>query len=231
MANGLDAKGEWQREPLTRRRRRRWSHAEMGHEPADFSGLAVVEPRRSWRSSTSSSCATPASVDPSWRRYFQSTERQRRGNGAAARRRWRRRTAFRRSIFAGAAARPSAAGAGSRQPHVGPAAVRARAASGRGLPRARAPVRATWIRSGSCSASMPPIALEDFGLAEEDLDLVFSSENVAGPDRTTLRELIEPAARDLLPHHRRRVRPTCTTSSCASWLQQPHGDARATGWR
>ena len=36
-----------------------------------------------------------------------------------------------------------------------------------------------------------PLKLEDQGLAEEDLDLVFSSENVAGPDRTTLRDLVE----------------------------------------
>src|SRR4029077_1936290 len=36
----------------------------------------------------------------------------------------------------------------------------------------------------------PAHALKDYGLVEEDLDLVFSSENVAGPDRTTLRDLI-----------------------------------------
>jgi 2-oxoglutarate dehydrogenase E1 component len=36
-----------------------------------------------------------------------------------------------------------------------------------------------------------PLKLEDHGLAQEDLDLVFSSENVAGPDRTTLRDLVE----------------------------------------
>jgi 2-oxoglutarate dehydrogenase E1 component len=35
------------------------------------------------------------------------------------------------------------------------------------------------------------VRLEDQGLADEDLDLVFSSENVAGPDRTTLRDLNE----------------------------------------
>ena len=44
---------------------------------------------------------------------------------------------------------------------------------------------------GLVRRKLPPIALEDFGLADEDLDLVFSSENVAGPDRTSLRELVE----------------------------------------
>jgi 2-oxoglutarate dehydrogenase E1 component len=53
---------------------------------------------------------------------------------------------------------------------------------------------------GHLSAELDPLGLvkrkgaqlelADYGLADEDLDLVFSSENVAGPDRTTLRDLI-----------------------------------------
>ena len=43
---------------------------------------------------------------------------------------------------------------------------------------------------GLMRRKLPPIALEDFGLEDADLDLVFSSENVAGPDRTTLRDLV-----------------------------------------
>ena len=43
---------------------------------------------------------------------------------------------------------------------------------------------------GLVTRPSPTIALEDYGLAEQDLDLVFSSENVAGPRRKTLRDLV-----------------------------------------
>ena len=52
---------------------------------------------------------------------------------------WCRPTTFQRSIFAGRPAVPPRRAV--RQPHLGPPAVRARAAAGRGLPRARPPVR------------------------------------------------------------------------------------------
>ena len=43
---------------------------------------------------------------------------------------------------------------------------------------------------GLVKRGAPELALAEYGLAQEDLDLVFSSENVAGPDRTTLRDLV-----------------------------------------
>ncbi len=43
---------------------------------------------------------------------------------------------------------------------------------------------------GLVQRGSPEISLENYGLADEDLDLVFSSENVAGPNRKTLRDLV-----------------------------------------
>ena len=43
---------------------------------------------------------------------------------------------------------------------------------------------------GLVQRGSPEIALENYGLADEDLDLVFSSENVSGPKRKTLRDLV-----------------------------------------
>ena len=98
--------------------------------------------------------------------------------------------AFRRSIFAGAGARrPAGAGiAGSR--------ISVRLLSERvqrlvEAYRELGHLTASLDPLGLVRRKLPPIALEDFGLADEDLDLVFSSENVAGPDRTTLRDLVD----------------------------------------
>ena len=131
----------------------------------------------------------PASVDPSWRRYFQSLNGSGAGNGAGASALVPP-AAFRRSIFAGAgAAVPSGAGiAGSR--------ISVRLLSERvqrlvEAYRELGHLTANLDPLGLVRRKLPPIALEDFGLADEDLDLVFSSENVAGPDRTTLRDLVD----------------------------------------
>ena len=131
----------------------------------------------------------PASVDPSWRRYFQSLNGSGSGNGAGASALVPP-AAFRRSIFAGAgAAVPSGAGiAGSR--------ISVRLLSERvqrlvEAYRELGHLTANLDPLGLVRRKLPPIALEDFGLADEDLDLVFSSENVAGPDRTTLRDLVD----------------------------------------
>ena len=94
---------------------------------------------RSSRSSTSSSCAIrPASIRRG-ARYFQAAERQQRRNGAGARALVPP-AAFPRSIFA-APARPRVGRRRHRQPHLGPPALRTRAAPGRGLSRARPPDR------------------------------------------------------------------------------------------
>jgi len=129
----------------------------------------------------------PASVDPSWRRYFQSLNGSGNGNGASA---LVPPAAFRRSIFAGGGVTiPSGAGiAGSR--------ISVRLLSERvqrlvEAYRELGHLTANLDPLGLVRRKLPPIALEDFGLADEDLDLVFSSENVTGPDRTTLRDLVD----------------------------------------
>ena len=130
--------------------------------------------------------ATPAASIAGWRRYFDTLNRE---NGAGAPVAAPP-VAFQRSIFAGQR--------------------RHRVRGGRGIVSSRTSVRLlservqrlveAYRELGHLSAELDPlglvkrtgaaIALDDYGLAEEDLDLVFSSENVAGPDRTTLRDLI-----------------------------------------
>jgi 2-oxoglutarate dehydrogenase E1 component len=131
----------------------------------------------------------PASVEPAWRRTFEGLngENGGNGNGAAG---LVAPAAFRRSIFAsagGAAANASVGVTGNR--------ISVRLLSERvqrlveGY-RELGHLTANLDPLGLVRRKLPPIALEDFGLADEDLDLVFSSENVAGPDRTTLRDLV-----------------------------------------
>jgi len=132
----------------------------------------------------------PNSVDPNWRRYFQGLggSQANGGNGGGASSVVPP-TAFKRSIFAGAgaAAHASVGVTGNR--------ISVRLLSERvqrlveGY-RELGHLTASLDPLGLVRRKLPPIALEDFGLADEDLDLVFSSENVAGPDRTTLRDLV-----------------------------------------
>src|SRR6185503_19958336 len=133
----------------------------------------------------------PASVNPSWRRYFQGFNGNGAGgNGGPAAAAMVPPAAFRRSIFASAGA-PVVSGAG-----ITGSRISVRLLSERvqrlveGYPEL-GHLTANLDPLGLMRRKLPGIALEEFGLADEDLDLVFSSENVAGPDRTTLRELVE----------------------------------------
>ncbi len=133
----------------------------------------------------------PASVDPSWRRYFQGLNGNRAGaNGGAAAGTMVPPTAFRRSIFAPAGA-PVVSGAGIAGSRISVRLLSERVQRLVEGYRELGHLTANLDPLGLMRRKLPGIALEEFGLAEEDLDLVFSSENVAGPDRTTLRELVE----------------------------------------
>jgi 2-oxoglutarate dehydrogenase E1 component len=131
----------------------------------------------------------PGSVEPAWRTYFQGLQSS--DSGAAAR------TpaasippaAFARSIFSTAPAPKIAEG------NLTPSRTSVRLLSERvqrlvEAYREYGHLNASLDPLGLLKRTGAPIRLEDQGLAEEDLDLVFSSENVAGPDRTTLRDLI-----------------------------------------
>jgi 2-oxoglutarate dehydrogenase E1 component len=131
----------------------------------------------------------PASVDPAWRAYFQTLDAQGsdvREKGAAA---LIPPAAFARSLFAPTPSRAIAEGN----------AVASRTSVRLLSERVQRLVEA-YRELGHLSSNLDPLGLlkragaplrlEDHGLAEEDLDLVFSSENVAGPDRTTLRDLV-----------------------------------------
>jgi len=128
----------------------------------------------------------PASVDPTWRRTFQALNG---GNGAGASALVPP-TAFKRSIFGGTGVSPHASvGVTGNRISVRLLSERVqRLVEGY---RELGHLTANLDPLGLVRRKLPPIALEDFGLVDEDLDLVFSSENVAGPDRTTLRELVE----------------------------------------
>jgi 2-oxoglutarate dehydrogenase E1 component len=137
----------------------------------------------------------PASVDPEWRRMFVALAELEGAvglNGAGA-------TAlvppesFPRSIFAG-----RLSGAHEDAPSA-PGAIQSRISMRLLSERVQRIVEA-YRELGHLSADLDPlglvtrpsprIALEDYGLAEQDLDLVFSSENVSGPRRKTLRDLV-----------------------------------------
>src|SRR4051794_20248689 len=130
----------------------------------------------------------PASVDPSWRRTFQALNGNN-GNDAGASALVPA-AAFKRSIFGGTGVSPHArVGVTGNRIWVRLLSERVqRLVEGY---RELGHLTANLDPLGLVRRKLPPIALEDFGLADEDLDLVFSSENVAGPDRTTLRELVE----------------------------------------
>jgi 2-oxoglutarate dehydrogenase E1 component len=137
----------------------------------------------------------PASVDPEWRRTFAALEGGggRNGAGPAA---LLPPTAFPRSIFAGRAATPAALDG---PPASAPGAIQSRISMRLLSERVQRLVEgyremghlfADLDPLGLTTRPSPHIALQDFGLTEEDLDLVFSSENVAGPTRKTLRDLV-----------------------------------------
>ncbi len=149
--------------------------------------------------------ADPDSVDPAWRDLFERLEHggggtNGHGNGAAngagsnghAAAAMIPPAAFRRSIFAATA--PVDPFAPSP-----PGAIASRTSVRLLSERVQRLVEA-YRELGHLSADLDPlgmltrqrqdVVLDGYGLAEEDLDLVFSSENVAGPDRTTLRDLM-----------------------------------------
>ena len=125
----------------------------------------------------------PQTVDPAWRLYFESLDGV--GVDTAGAADAVPPTTFTRSIFSGGRAATSA------RSKVAVASVAAE--------RVQRLVEA-YREHGHLSADLDPLglvkragahlALEDYGLSEADLDTVFSTENVAGPDRTTLGGLI-----------------------------------------
>jgi 2-oxoglutarate dehydrogenase E1 component len=132
----------------------------------------------------------PASVDPAWRRTFEGLNGASvSGNGAAASALVPP-VAFRRSIFAGAGAPAANASVGVTGNRLSVRLLSERVQRLVEGYRELGHLTASLDPLGLVRRKLPPIALEDFGLANEDLDLVFSSENVAGPDRTTLRDLV-----------------------------------------
>jgi 2-oxoglutarate dehydrogenase E1 component len=133
----------------------------------------------------------PGSVEPAWRAYFQGLDGTG-GTGASARTPATSipPSAFSRSIFAPGPAPKIAEG----NPTASRTSVRLLSERVQRLVEAyreHGHLNANLDPLGLLKRSGAPVRLEDQGLAEEDLDLVFSSENVAGPDRTTLRDLVE----------------------------------------
>jgi len=118
-----------------------------------------------WRSDS-------ASVDPAWRSYFESLDTA--GEPAIA-----PPATFKRSIFAGGTVVP----------------LRPKAGASVASERVHRLVEA-YREHGHLAADLDPLglvkragaqlALDDYGLSDADLETVFSTENVAGPDRTTL---------------------------------------------
>jgi 2-oxoglutarate dehydrogenase E1 component len=139
----------------------------------------------------------PASVDSAWREYFEAL-----GAPPAA----PPPQAFRRSLFGG----PGAGRDGARGANGGNGqAMAALVAAAAPLIKKTSSVTAERVQRlveayremGHLSADLDPLGLvnrndganldmDKFGLTEADLANVFSSENVAGPDRTTLGDLI-----------------------------------------
>ncbi|MEA2696733.1 MAG: 2-oxoglutarate dehydrogenase component [Myxococcales bacterium] len=129
----------------------------------------------------------PSSVEPAWRAYFESLDNgvPRPSAGAT-----KPPSDFARSIFA----TPSTGNG-----HVAPA-VPSKPPGRLQSERAQRLVEA-YRELGHLSADLDPLGLikragapldlEFYGLSSGELDQVFSSETVAGPDRTTLRELVQ----------------------------------------
>ena len=154
----------------------------------------------------------PASVDPSWRRYFQSLNGNGAGNGAGAAALVPP-AAFRRSIFAGGgAAVPSGAGiAGSR--------ISVRLLS----ERVQRLVEA-YRELGHLTANLDPLGPRAAQAAADRARGLRARGRGSGP-RVQQRKRGRPgpddaarsgrpAARDVQPHASASSWPTCTTSSC-----------------
>ena len=131
----------------------------------------------------------PGSVTPEWRRYFEQLERTTPRNGTAgAATSVVPPTSFARSVFDG-------------PPPSAPGAIQSRISVRLLSERVQRLVEG-YREFGHLFADLDPLgllkrggapdlALADYGLAQEDMELVFSSENVAGPDRKTLRDLVD----------------------------------------
>ncbi len=222
MANGLDAKANG----------KGTSHSpaapvlespEMGHEPADFSGLAVSNFAFA-EELYYQYLRDPGSVDAGWRRYFDTLSR---GNGAGAA---RVRAAGRvQAQHLRGQRRRGVRGGRDRQPHVGAPAVRARAAAGRGVSRDGTPVRRSSIRSGSCSAGIRRSRSRTS--RSKKRTWTWCSAAKTSRVRTARRCAIWPAccARPTAAPSASSW-PTCTTSSCVRGCRTAWR-ARATGWR
>ena len=170
----------------------------------------------------------PASVDPELAPLLPGAERERRrqrrrrgGAGAADR--------VPAQHLRRAPARPSSSGAGHRrQPHLGPAAVRARAAPGRGLPRARAPDRQSRsARAGAAQAAADRARGLRARRRGSGPGVQQRERRRPGPDDAARSG--RAAARDLQPHHRRRAGPPARRRA-ALVAAEPDGERRATGW-
>ncbi|HVR64746.1 MAG TPA: 2-oxoglutarate dehydrogenase E1 component [Polyangia bacterium] len=132
----------------------------------------------------------PASVDPAWRAYFEALDDGVPRPSATA---VRAPSSFARSIFATVA--PSSNNNG-----VATAPVATKPPGRLQSERAQRLVEA-YRELGHLSAELDPLGLvkragapldlEFYGLSSAELDQVFSSETVAGPDRTTLRDLVQ----------------------------------------
>ena len=127
----------------------------------------------------------PGSVAPEWRRLFEQLDGGNDANGVTAAAVVPP-TSFPRSIFGG----PPASAPGAIQSRISVRLLSERVQRLVEGYRERGHLFADLDPLGLTQRGGPDIALERYGLAEEDLDLVFSSENVAGPDRTTLRDLM-----------------------------------------
>ena len=156
----------------------------MGHESADFTGLAVSNLAFA-EELYYQYLRDPNSVDAGWRRYFDTLSRENGASGGAVS---APPDAFKRSIFAGSGVAASAAGAIASRTSVRLLSERVQRLVE--AYREMGHLSAQLDPLGLVQRRHPAIALEDFALEEEDLDLVFSTENVAGPDRTTLRDLM-----------------------------------------
>jgi 2-oxoglutarate dehydrogenase E1 component len=128
----------------------------------------------------------PASVDSAWRRTFERLDRANGRNGSSAQAMLPP-AAFTRSIFGGTTVSASSA----IQSRTSVRLLSERVQRLVEAYRERGHLFADLDPLGLLKRGGPEISLADYGLAEEDLDLVFSSENVAGPDRKTLRDLVQ----------------------------------------
>ena len=197
----------------------------MGHEPADLAGLAVSN------LAFAEELYYPVPARPRQRRrrlaalLRYAEPRERRDGGAAVP---APPDAFKRSIFAGSGVTASRGGR-DRQPHVGAPAVRARAASGRGVSRDGTPVRA----ARSARAREAPASgdrARGLRARRRGPRPGVQQRKRRGPRPHDAARSDGSAARDLLPHHRRRAGPPARRRAARRGCRTGWR-ARATGWR